>query len=210
MKYFLIILSFFIASCSDPVNQAISEFKKSNLAKSLFNCGGVTAKYEYKVIRSAETNKETLAIDSKAPSLVVSVTKELNKGKPITLEVYYKFNPQTFIFQQDGYFKVTKDLPETYKYENFCADENPISIKEEVKDDFRIGGVWDSYKEKITNGITIKEFENIVSNESNIVKSSRTNDEQKFCVKNSSVGFIVTYPIEENGNVIKAKLASCA
>jgi hypothetical protein len=49
MKYFLIILSFFIASCSDPVNQAISEFKKSNLAKSLFNCGGVTAKYEYKV-----------------------------------------------------------------------------------------------------------------------------------------------------------------
>jgi len=41
LLYFFSLVMIFISGCSDPVNKTIAEFKKTNYAKTEFECAGI-------------------------------------------------------------------------------------------------------------------------------------------------------------------------
>lgn len=127
--------------CSDPVNKAISEFKKTDLSKQLYDCGGVSAKYEYNIkkYRQLQIAQGEDKISDNEDILVVKILKNFNE-KDLTISRIYQFNPQSFVFKKKGYFideaenrKWEKIELSNFTYEKFCKDIGPSEIKSEVK-----------------------------------------------------------------------------
>jgi hypothetical protein len=135
MKYLIIALFLMLSGCGDPVNKAISEFKKTPLSKELNACGGLNGKFAYKVVKF---NQLKVVDDinnplNDEPVLVVEIVKELVKGKPVQINNIYRFNDQTLIFKKKSFYIAEQNLKywkdedfESYSYEMFCKDEPPL------------------------------------------------------------------------------------
>jgi hypothetical protein len=131
-----------LTGCTDPVNKTISEFKKTELAKRIYECGGLSANYEYNIKKYRQLQ---LVRNEKSPSddesiLVVKIIKSIN-GNDLTINKMYQFNDQSHIFKSANYFINRQENSKwsdsellDYSYDDFCKDISP-SQKEEIVDD---------------------------------------------------------------------------
>jgi hypothetical protein len=125
-----------LIGCSDPVNKALSEFKKSDISKELNECGGLSAKYSYNITNFHKLNlvEEPDSPSKDEPVLVVEITKEIVKNKPIHLNYIIRFNNQSYIFEKYSYYFPKKNdliwnknglANYNYKYQDFCNNKIP-------------------------------------------------------------------------------------
>ena len=191
--------------CSDPVNKAISEFKKSELSKTLNECGGLNATYNYKVINYGKLKLEkTTGQPSEDESvLVVEMTKELVKDKPIQIHHIFRYNKETFIFKKSSYFLDeknekfwTKDELKEYSSDDFCKDKIPqLKVSSPpVSNYLNMTILFNKYVNIAATGIDKEEFKNIINNDKNLYLAyDRPPLMSKYCLQNSQFGLIVRY-----------------
>ena len=206
MKNIIFLLIFLLFGCTDPVNKAISEFKKSELSKTLNECGGLNATYTYKVINYGKLKLEkTTGQPSEDESvLVVEMTKELVKDKPIQIHHIFRYNKETFIFKKYNYFLDeknekfwTKDELKEYSSDDFCKDKIPqVKFSPTVNYYLNMKILFDKYVGIAATGINKEEFKSLVDNDKNLYLAKDVNVFAVYCLKNSNVGFVVRYFVE--------------
>ncbi len=119
IKSQLILLIFvFLSACDDPYNKTINEFKKSEHMKELAECLGVSGSYSIKMFDAAEGKLNS----DRTPMLKITLKKKFNE-KEDTIDLYYAYNKQTYIFKFEDFSK-----DGAWKYSDFCGKSTKISI----------------------------------------------------------------------------------
>jgi hypothetical protein len=204
MKNILFLLILLLFGCSDPVNKAISEFKKSELSKTLNECGGLNATYTYKVINygKLKLEKTTGQPPEDESVLVVEMIKELVKGKPVQIHHIFRYNKETFIFKKYSIFWDeknekfwTKDELKEYSSDDFCKDKIPqVKVSSPpVANSINMEILYDKYVNIATSGIDKEEFKNIINNDKNLYLVYDTPLMSKYCLQKSQFGLDIGY-----------------
>jgi hypothetical protein len=194
-----------LTGCTDPVNKTISEFKKNELSKTLNECGGLNAKYNYKLMSYGKLN---LVVENKQPDkdeivLVVEMVKEVVKDKPIQINNIYQYNKETFVFKKYSYFldeknekHWAKDELSKYTYKDFCADELPRrkNLSSEGNTFINAKLKFDKYNSISNTNIDHEAFKIMVNSDNDLyVADDQYPVRMKYCLKNSQFGFIASF-----------------
>ena len=203
----------FIIGCSDPLNKTITEFKKTNYAKTEFECAGIKGQIQYKTAKHNQFGfKDSLREEI---VLLVSITKDMVADRNLTVTQVYQVNQDTFLFKPykysigDNEISRRLGLPLSkpnwsdeelngYLKKDFCNDKTPTG-----KPTIRLSDIMDKFGQVIKefldkpDGISIETLslfiDKISDNEVYEDNSSSLIGEKLFCWKNSQYGIKVEY-----------------